>query len=100
MDTIIDLQFEGALNYYVKEEQMLVQMLQEPYLLESISEVQIGFDELRLNRRRKLDQMILYALTDDCRNKLVRAYFREEVDGTYKCNCCDNCDAINKPPLA
>lgn len=100
MDAIIDLQFEGALNYYVKEEQMLVQMLQEPYLLESISEVQIGFDELRLNRRRKLDQMILYALTDDCRNKLVRAYFREEIDETYKCNCCDNCDAINKPPLA
>ena len=46
------------------------------------------------NAKTKLDAVIDYCITDDCRFKFVLQYFGENVDD-YSCGKCDNCQNIS-----
>jgi len=50
-----------------------------------------------LNSKQKLDKMIEYVFTNECRFKLILSYFGEDAKN-YKCGRCDNCTATNKIP--
>ena len=52
-------------------------------------------NESYLNSRKKLDKMIDYVFTNECRFKYILDYFGEEVDD-YKCGKCDNCTASDR----
>ena len=52
-------------------------------------------NESYLNSRRKLDKMVEYVFTQDCRFKFILNYFNENLD-SYKCGKCDNCITINR----
>ncbi len=47
-------------------------------------------NESYLNQQKKIDLMVGYVFTNDCRFKYILNYFGENVDG-YSCNKCDNC---------
>ena len=51
------------------------------------------YDERREADRRKLQAMIAYCQTAQCRTKLLLEYFEEPVDPDYSCGHCDNCVA-------
>ena len=71
---------------------MLIELLRDSNLFASISEDQMGFEDYVRSRRRQLDQMVLYALAEDCRGRAVRKYFGEAVEKDYQCGNCDRCD--------
>ena len=43
-----------------------------------------------MNQQKKIDLMVDYVFTNDCRFKYILKYFGENVDD-YSCNKCDNC---------
>ncbi len=52
-------------------------------------------NESYLNYRRKLDKMVGYVFTQDCRFNYILNYFNENLE-RYKCGKCDNCITVNK----
>jgi len=52
-------------------------------------------NESYLNSKQKLDEMIDYVFTNDCRFKFILSYFGEEVE-EYKCRLCDNCNTSDR----
>lgn len=52
-------------------------------------------NESYLSSRGKLDRMIDYVFTNDCRFKYILGYFGEDVT-EYKCGKCDRCIVSNK----
>ena len=92
IEELTDLQSDGYLRYAGAEDTMLIELYHGSKLFENISEDRIGEKQYIQNKRRQLDQMILYARTDSCRGKVVRQYFGESIDSDYRCNICDICD--------
>ncbi len=56
-----------------------------------------GINESFLRQQKKIDTMVEYSHTDDCRFRFILKYFGEEVEG-YKCGKCDNCSSGEKIP--
>jgi ATP-dependent DNA helicase RecQ len=52
-------------------------------------------NESYLNSKQKLDKMIDFAFTNDCRFKFILGYFGENID-SYKCGKCDICTASDR----
>ena len=52
-------------------------------------------NESYLNSKQKLDDMIDFVYTKDCRFKYILRYFGEEVED-FKCGMCDNCNAFSR----
>ena len=52
-------------------------------------------NELYLLQNKKLDEMITYAYTNDCRFKFILNYFGDDTKN-YTCGKCDNCSDTNK----
>ncbi len=52
-------------------------------------------NESYLNSQRKLDKMIEFVFTNECRFKFILKYFGESVD-EYRCGKCDNCTSTGK----
>ena len=92
MEQLIDLQSDGYLWYWGAEDSMLIELLRDSNFFASISEDQMGFEDYVRSRRRQLDQMVFYALADNCRGRAVRIYFGEAVADDYRCGNCDLCN--------
>lgn len=56
-------------------------------------------NEYYLNGQKKLDKMIDYVYSNDCRFKVVLQYFGEETEN-YNCGKCDNCSKQKTFPAA
>ena len=52
-------------------------------------------NESYLNSQRKLDKMLEFVFTNECRFKNILNYFGEDVPD-YKCGKCDNCTSTGK----
>jgi len=52
-------------------------------------------NESYLNAQRKLDKMLEFVFTNECRFKNILSYFGENVDD-YRCSKCDNCTSTGK----
>ena len=52
-------------------------------------------NESYLNSQRKLDKILEFVFTNECRFKNILNYFGENVPD-YKCNKCDNCTSTGK----
>lgn len=91
MEQLSELQNEGHLQYWGKDELMLIEIRQDSEFFASISEEQMGLGDYVKHRKSRIDRMVYYATSDGCRMKVVREYFGEEVPEDYKCNNCDRC---------
>ena len=92
MEQLIDLQSEGYLRYWGAEDLVLIELLEDSDLFASMSADQMGFEDYLLSKNRQIDQIVFYALAEDCRGRLVREYFGETVTEDYRCGSCDLCD--------
>lgn len=92
MEQLIDLQSTGHLRYWGAEDLTLIELLEDSDLFASMSADQMGFEDYARIKNRQIDQIVLYALADECRGRLVRAYFGETSEADYRCDSCDRCD--------
>ena len=92
MEQLAELQNEGHLQYWGKDDLMLIELLQDSEFFSSISEEQMGLGDYIKHRKSRIDQMVYYATSNDCRMKVIRDYFSEEVQEDYRCGNCDRCD--------
>ena len=92
MEQLIDLQSAEYLRYWGAEDLVLIELLQDSDLFDSMSADQMGFEDYLLRKNRQIDQIVFYALVEDCRGRLVREYFGETVKADYRCGSCDLCD--------
>lgn len=91
MEQLAELQSEGHLQYWGKDDLMLIELLKDSELLASLSEEQMGLGDYVKYKRSRIDKMVRYAAVDECRTKVIRDYFGEEVSEDYRCGTCDNC---------
>ena len=91
MEQLSELQNEGHLQYWGKDELMLIEIRQDSEFFASISDEQMGLGDYVKHRKSRIDRMVYYATSDGCRMKVIREYFGEEVPEDYKCNNCDRC---------
>ncbi len=92
MEQLVDLQSEGYLRYWGAENLTLIELLEDSDLFASISADQMGFEDYLRSKNRQIDQIIFYALAEECRGRLVREYFGEKVKEDARCGSCDLCD--------
>lgn len=92
MEQLAELQNEGHLQYWGKDDLMLIELLQDSELFSSLSEDQMGLGDYYKLKRSRIDKMVRYAVSDGCRMKVIRHYFGEEVPEDYRCNICDRCN--------
>ncbi len=92
MEQLAELQSEGHLLYWGKDDLMLIELLQDSELLSTLSEEQMGLGDFVKNKQSMIYKMDHYALSAECRMKFIRDYFGEkEVPEDYRCGTCDNC---------
>ena len=92
MEQLIDLQSAGYLRYWGTEDLMLIELLEDSDLFDSMSADQMGFEDYLHIKNRQIDQIVFYALAEGCRGRLVQEYFGETVEADYRCGSCDLCD--------
>lgn len=92
MEQLAELQNEGHLQYWGKDDLMLIELLQDSELFSSLSEDQMGLGDYYKVKRSRIDKMVRYAVSEGCRMKVIRHYFGEEVSADYRCNKCDRCN--------
>ena len=92
MEQLAELQNEGHLQYWGKDDLMLIELLQDSELFASLSEDQMGLGDYYELKRSRIDKMVRYAVSEGCRMKVIRHYFGEEVSEDYRCNKCDRCN--------
>ncbi len=92
MEQLIDLQSAGYLRYWGTEDLVLIELLEDSDLFASMSADQMGFEDYLLSKNRQIDQIVFYALAEECRGRLVREYFGETIEVDYGCESCDRCD--------
>ena len=91
MEQLTEIQSEGHLRYWGQDDLMLIQLLLDSDLFDSLSEEQMGFGDYVETRKRRIDRMVYYAASMDCRMKIIREYFGEDVPDNYQCGTCDRC---------
>lgn len=89
----------GILDYETRNSSNYFDMLQERVPVEKLR-----IDELELQKKydyvvNKLNSVIEYCLTDECRFKFILDYFGEDTRN-YKCGKCDNCKEKNEDNAA
>ncbi len=92
MEQLAELQNEGHLQYWGKDDLMLIELLQDSELFSSLSEEQMGLGDYYKVKRNRIDRMVHYAVSDGCRMKVIRHYFGEKVQEDYRCDKCDRCN--------
>ncbi|MCG3153441.1 MAG: ATP-dependent RNA helicase DbpA [bacterium] len=102
MAQLYDAQWRGELHFYGVEDCWLVEYLRPATELAAITETQLGMHDWERQKQRRLEQMLLYAITPDCRESVIRRYFGEVVREKDRCERCDNCspipDTTHSPP--
>ncbi len=92
MEQLIDLQSAEYLRYWGTEDLVLIELLEDSDLFDSMSADQMGFEDYLRIKNRQIDQIVFYALAEGCRGRLVREYFGETIEVDYRCGSCDRCD--------
>ena len=97
MEQLAEFQNEGHLQYRGQDDLMLIELLQDSELFASLSEEQMGLSDYVQYKRRRIDKMVYYAVANECRMKVIRDYFSEDVPEDYRCGICDRCVPIDIP---
>lgn len=92
MERLYDARWQGFLQFHGAEECQLIECLRPSQELQGVTNDQLGMKDFERQKRRQLDQMILYAVTPNCRQQVIRSYFGEAIDNNEVCDACDVCN--------
>lgn len=96
-DVLISLQKSGIATYEKPSEKDAIKLTQT-----RVKHLNLDYKKINdkyFNAQKKLEQMIDYVYTNDCRFKYILKYFGEDVSN-YSCNKCDHCNNENQLPEA
>ena len=93
MEDLAELQSDGYIQYWGQEDLLLIELLEDSQMLSTLTDEQIAVGDYVRRKQSQIDQMIVYALDSTCRMRVIRDYFRESVDESYRCGTCDLCQA-------
>ena len=91
MEDLAELQSDGYIQYWGQEDLLLIELLEDSQMLSTLTDEQIEVGDYVRRKQKQLDQMVIYALETTCRMRVIRDYFRETVDESYRCGTCDLC---------
>lgn len=92
MEHLYDARWQGLLQFYGAEDCQLIECLRPSQELQGVTEDQLGMKDFERQKQRQLDQMILYAITPNCRQQVIRSYFGEKTGNPGACETCDVCN--------
>jgi RecQ family ATP-dependent DNA helicase len=92
MERLYDARWQGILQFHGAEDCLLIECLYPSQELKRITEEQLGMKDFERQKHRQLDQMVLYTVTPQCRQRVIHSYFGEAVGKDYHCGLCDVCD--------
>ena len=93
MEDLAELQSDGHIRYWGQEDLLLIELLEDSQMLSTLTDEQIEVGDYVRRKQSQIDQMIVYALDTTCRMRVIRDYFRESADESYRCGTCDLCQA-------
>ena len=93
MEDLAELQSDGHIRYWGQEDLLLIELLEDSQMLSTLTDEQIEVADYVRRKQSQIDQMIVYALDSTCRMRVIRDYFGESVDESYRCGTCDLCQA-------
>ena len=100
MEHLAELQSDGYIQYRGQEDLMLLELIHDSELFDTLTEEQIEVGDYVRRKRQQIDKVVFYALATTCRTRVIREYFGEEVEEDYRCKTCDLCATHKKngPP--
>ena len=90
IDTIINLEFLGILEFSKADGKESISLIKPRVRSEDLKLNYKLINELYISSKQKLDKMVDFVYTNDCRFSYILKYFGEVADN-YKCGKCDNC---------
>ena len=91
IEALAELQSDGYIQYWGQEDLLLIELREDSEVLSTLTDEQIEIGDYVHQKRSKIDQMVRYALEVTCRMHVIRNYFGESVDESYRCGTCDLC---------
>ena len=91
MEDLAELQSDGYLQYWGQEDLLLIELLEDSQMLSTLTDEQIEVGDYVRRKQSQIDKIIVYALETTCRMRVIRDYFGEHVDESYRCGTCDLC---------
>ena len=91
IEDLAELQSDGYIQYWGQEDLLLIELLEDSQMLGTLTDEQIEVGDYIRRRQHQIDQMIVYALETTCRMRVIRDYFGEAVEESYRCGTCDLC---------
>jgi ATP-dependent DNA helicase RecQ len=95
-DTLNTLEFLGILEFNKADGKETISLLQTRVQSDNVKLNYKLINEFYISSKQKLDNMIDYVYTNDCRFKYILKYFGEDSED-YSCGKCDNCLKENGP---
>jgi ATP-dependent DNA helicase RecQ len=89
-ETLTNLEFLGILEFLKPDGKETISLIKPRVRTDDLKLNYKLINELYISSKQKLDKMVDFVYTTDCRFKYILNYFGEEVD-TYSCGKCDNC---------
>ena len=93
-ETLTNLEFLSILQFSKSEGKETISLIKPRVRAEDLKLNYKLINELYISSKQKLDKMVDFVYTNDCRFKYILKYFGEEAD-TYSCGKCDNCLRLN-----
>ena len=91
MEDLAELQNDGYIQYWGQEDLLLIELLEDSQMLSTLTDEQIEVGDYVRRKQSQIDQMIVYALETTCRMRVIRDYFGEQIEESYRCGTCDLC---------
>ena len=91
MEALAELQSDGYIQYWGQEDLLLIELLEDSQMLSTLTDEQIEVGDYVRRKQSQIDQMIVYALETTCRMRVIRDYFGEQIEESYRCGTCDLC---------
>ena len=91
MESLAELQSDGYIQYWGQEDLLLIELLEDSQMLSTLTDEQIEIGDYIRRKQSQLDQVFFYALKAACRMRVIRDYFGESVEDSYRCGTCDLC---------
>ena len=92
MEGLAELQSDGYIQYWGQEDLLLIELFEDSQMLSTLTDEQIEVGDYVRRKNSQVDRMIKYAKFEPtCRMRVIRKYFDESVDESYRCGTCDLC---------
>ena len=89
-DTVRSLEFLGILEFSKADGKESFSLIKPRIKAEELKLNYKLINELYISSKQKLDKMVDFVYTNDCRFSYILSYFGEDAN-SYKCGKCDNC---------